>query len=62
MTSKKVGGRSRVWWVPADGADASDWRDGFDAFGASDSRFGEYALAEREQLNAALAERQRDLL
>ena len=62
VTSKKVGGRSRVWWVPADGADASDWRDGFGAFGASDSRFGEYALAEREQLNAALAERQRDPL
>ena len=63
ITSKKVGGRSRVWWVPTDAdADESDWRDGFGAFADSDSDFGEYALDEREALNADLEERQRDLL
>ena len=63
VTSKKVGGRSRVWWVPTDvDANESDWRDGFGAFSESDSGFGEYALDEREALNDDLEERQRDLL
>lgn len=63
VTSKKVGGRSRVWWVPTDAnANEPSWRDGFGAFGDSDSGFGEYALDEREALNADLEERQRDLL
>ena len=63
VTSKKVGGRSRVWWVPTDvDADGSTWRNGFGAFGDSDSGFGEYALDEREALNDDLEERQRDLL
>lgn len=65
VASKKVGARGRVWWVPtyAD-ADESTWRDGFGAFtgSGSTSRFGEYALDEREALNADLEERQRDLL
>lgn len=61
LTSKKVGGRSRVWWVPTATADEADWREGFGAFCESDSEFGEYALEEREALNADFEERQRDL-
>jgi hypothetical protein len=63
VASKKIGARARVWWVPTDvDADGSTWRDGFGAFGDSDSGFGEHALDEREALNADLEERQRDLL
>ena len=63
VTSKKIGARGRVWWIPTDpNAEESNWRDGFGAFADSDSDFGEYALDEREALNADLEERQRDLL
>ena len=63
LSTKKIGARGRVWWVPADvDTDESAWRDGFGAFGDSKSGFGEHALDEREALNEDLEERQRDLL
>lgn len=66
IKSKKVGARSRVWWIPNEGddetADATPaWRAGFGAFAGRDSQFGEYVREEREALNADLEERDRDL-
>lgn len=65
LKSKKVGARSRVWWVPDDSATASTnhpaWQAGFGAFAESDSDFGEYVREEHAALNEDLEERERDL-
>lgn len=65
VKSKKVGARSRVWWVPAGGGAESDdspaWQAGFGAFAASESDFGEYVREEHTALNEDLAERDHDL-
>lgn len=66
LKSKKVGARSRVWWIPNDRASEPPeappaWRAGFGAFAEHDSAFGEHVRAEREALNADLEERERDL-
>lgn len=65
VKSKKVGARSRVWWVPAtggaDSAGSPAWRAGFGAFAASDSGFDEYVREEHTALNDDLEERERDL-
>lgn len=65
VTSKKVGARSRVWWVPENRSverdDSPAWRAGFGAFAAHDSTFGEYVREEHTALNDDLEERERDL-
>jgi hypothetical protein len=65
VASKKVGARSRVWWIPesvtADSDDSPAWQAGFGAFAMSDSDFGEYVREEHTALNEDLAERDHDL-
>lgn len=65
VKSKKVGARSRVWWIPESGTAKSDdspaWQAGFGAFAATDSDFGEYVREEHTALNDDLEDRERDL-
>ena len=67
IASKKVGGRSRVWWVPSDAAgkaieSAADRLDGFGLFSGEDGEaFAEAVEASREEFDEDYEERHRDL-
>lgn len=63
LKSKKVGARSRVWWLPGSDRDGEPaaWRAGFGAFAESESGFAEAVREERAALNEDLEERERDL-
>jgi predicted ArsR family transcriptional regulator len=67
VASKKVGGRSRVWWVPPDAAgktveSAADRVGGRGLFTGEDGEaFAEAVEASREKFDEDYEERQRDL-
>lgn len=63
LKSKKVGARSRVWWLPGGDRDGEPvaWRAGFGAFAESESGFAGAVREERAALNEDLEERERDL-
>lgn len=67
VASKKVGGRSRVWWVPADAEgktieSAADRVGGRGLFTVEDGEaFAEAVEASREKFDEDYEERQRDL-